>query len=1094
MKSKFSFYIFFIFLISYSQEKEIDSLKTSEYEKIDFHEELNKFKDSIPKTIFPQILFEEFSKLSSDVIIENTESMNKLYQLSKSNIKINNNNNRINTKGSISRGIILGNNQNSVLKSELDLQISGELNENIKIKASIQDSNIPLQNNGYSQQIDEFDQIFIQIYSDEWSVRGGDIDINQNLTFFGNFDKRIQGLTLKTEINDSFSAEVAGALVKGKYKKSEILTQNGNQGPYKLVGQNGELYVLIVSGSESVFVNGKKIERGLDKDYTINYNAGEIIFNPTFPIMSDSRVVVEYQVSEKNYNSFIGFGKFQIKQNRVTHNISLYNENDVKNQPILQNISENQLEALSNAGDNDELMYVPSGTLTPYNENRILYKREIVNGVEIFIYSNNQDDELYDVIFTNVGNNEGNYVLLSNNAVENIYEYVEPINGESQGDFEPLVKLVAPEKLQLLIYNTEYESKKGSIINFELAASKKDENLFSSIGDSNNNGFASKLNYKSQYIINESKLKAFIDLNYIENTFQPIERIFDVEFNRDWDLNKTIIRNSDQLFSNIGLDLINKKIGTIKYGWENLKYYNHYNGIKNSISFNSNNIKNLRISSNTSFMESNQNQYSSNFTDSNNKIDISYENGWIELTYNNERKKSNGNTNLNTPDFGQQQYQIKKGFGNPEKSFVEVGYLNNNNDSIVDGNLAKVNSQNSFFIKSQLIKNKKSNLNIYVNKTNIKSFNQNSDEDFLNTKLIYNQKILKNIVDSNLYYETNSGNLPQQEFTYLEVEPGLGNYKWIDVNENNIQELEEFEIAIFEDEGKYIRVLLPNQIFIRTYQNKLNYSMRLNFLKWKNSNRGFERFISKISNQFQYSMDKKTNLNSNSEIEFNPFVVSENGLLAYNYSLKNTIYFNKAKQRYSLIFTYLENKSKNNFSFGSTSGSRIFSKLNFIHKIDDFYLIELIGNREKKINWSENFSDKNYNIEETNLNPKITYFYGENNRLNFFYKYSNMKNSIGNQEYLKQQNFGISIFLNQVNNRGFTSEFNYFKNKFNGQSNSIISYVMMNGLQKGENYTWSLKYQRKLSKLIDINFVYLGRKSNSIRTIHNGSIQLKAIF
>ena len=427
MKSKFSFYIFFIFLISYSQEKEIDSLKTSEYEKIDFHEELNKFKDSVPKTIFPQILFEEFSKLSSDLIIENTESMNKLYQLSKSNININNNNNRINTRGSISRGLILGNNQNSVLKSELDLQISGELNKNIKIKASIQDSNIPLQNNGYSQQIDEFDQIFIQIYSDEWSVRGGDIDINQNLTFFGNFEKRIQGLTLKTEINDNFSAEVAGALVKGKYKKSEILTQNGNQGPYKLIGQNGELYVLIVSGSESVFVNGKKIERGLDKDYTINYNAGEIIFNPTFPIMSDSRVVVEYQVSEKNYNSFIGFGKFQLKQNRVTHNISLYNENDVKNQPILQNISENQLEALSNAGDNDALMYVPSSTLTPYNENRILYKKEIVNGVEIFIYSNNQDDELYDVIFTNVGNNEGNYVLLSNNAVENIYEYVEPL-------------------------------------------------------------------------------------------------------------------------------------------------------------------------------------------------------------------------------------------------------------------------------------------------------------------------------------------------------------------------------------------------------------------------------------------------------------------------------------------------------------------------------------------------------------------------------------------------------------------------------------------------------------------------------------------
>ena len=43
--------------------------------------------------------------------------------------------------------------------------------------------------------------------------------------------------------------------------------------------------------------------------------------------------------------------------------------------------------------------------------------------------------------------------------------------------------------------------------------------------------------------------------------------------------------------------------------------------------------------------------------------------------------------------------------------------------------------------------------------------------------------------------------------------------------------------------------------------------------------------------------------------------------------------------------------------------------------------------------------------------------------------------------------------------------------EFNGDINSVISYIMMNGLQKGENYTWSFKLQRKLSKLLDINFV-----------------------
>ena len=493
-------------------------------------------------------------------------------------------------------------------------------------------------------------------------------------------------------------------------------------------------------------------------------------------------------------------------------------------------------------------------------------------------------------------------------------------------------------------------------------------------------------------------------------------------------------------------------------------------------------------------MKSDQNDYSSDFINSNNKIEFHHKIGWAEITYNYERKKSNGAQNLYNPDFGQEGYEFKKGFGKKDKSFIEIGYLKRSNDSIYNGNLNTVNSYDSYFINSQIINDKKTKFNLYINQNNLRLINENRNEDFLNTKLIYNQKFFKSFADSNLFFETNSGNLPQQEFTFLEVEPGLGNYKWIDINNNGIQELEEFEIAVFEDEGRYIRVLLPNQIFIRTYQNKLNYSLKINFLKWKNSEYKFNRFLSKISNQFQYSLDKKTNLNLNPEIELNPFEIDENSLLAYNYSLKNVFYFNKAQQKYSLIFTYLENKSKNNFSFGSTRNSNTLKKINLIHKINDLYLFEVIGNDQIKTNWSENFQDKNYDIKDYSINPKLTYFSGENNRINFIYKLSNISNLIGNQESLKQQNFGISLFLNQKEKRGFISEFNYYKNEFNGELNSVISYVMMNGLQGGENYTWSFKFQRKLSKLLDINFIYLGRKSNSIRTIHNGSIQLKAIF
>lgn len=1081
---------------SYGASTSQDTITTNKTLLINFKNELKKFKDSINEIRYPLVFSKEYSKLNSEVIIENTDNLDKLYKLSRSNLEpINNRNYQIETYGSISRGITVGNNQNSVLNSELDLQISGDLSENVSIKASIQDSNIPLQNNGYSQQIDEFDQIFIEIASDNWRIRGGDIDLIQNETLFGNFEKRIQGLAINAKIDNSIYAEAAGAIVKGKYKKTQIAPQNGNQGPYKLIGQNGELFVLIVSDSESVFVNGKKLERGIDKDYVINYNAGEVIFNSTFPIMADMRIQVDYQVNEKNFNSFIGYTNFQIKNNNFTHYVSFYNENDIKDQPLLQNISSDQIEVLSNAGDNVDLMNVPTGVLATFSENRILYRKEILNNEYIYVYSNNEEDELYDVNFSNVGNNQGDYVLVANNAIDNIFEYVPRINGEKQGNFDPIVKLIAPEKLQMLVYKSTYEAENNSRLNVELATSKKDENLFSKIDDSNNEGFASRVSYENEFKKNDYTLNALFNVNYLDNNFQPIQRIYNTEFNRDWDLNEVELRNYNQLFTDTRLELANKRIGRITYKFESLRYDDFYRGSKNSISISTIEDKKLVFNSTTSIMNSRQQDYVSDFITTNNILNFKYEGGWATLVYNLERKKSDIPViNILNPDFGQEIYELKKGFGKKQKSFIELGYVRKKNDSILNNSLQNFSTYNSYFLNSQLLNKRKTKLNIFINKNEVISNNNAEKENFLNTRIIYNQRIFKDVIDSNLFFETNSGNLPQQEYTFLEVEPGLGNYTWIDINDNNIQELEEFEIAVFEDEGRYIRVLLPNQIFIKTYQNKFNYSLKLNFLNWKNSNNNFRKFISKFSNQFQYSVDKKTNLDINPEIEINPFQIDENGLLAYNYSLKNVFYFNKAKQNYSFVFTYSDNRSKNDFSFGSTRNSNNLKKLNFIHQLDDLFLFEIMGNKNKKSSWSENYEDKNFKLDEYTISPKLTYLTAENNRIDFKYKTFSSTNSIGNNESLKQQNFGISLFLNEKERRGLVSEFNYYKNQFKGSSNSVISYVMMNGLQDGENYTWSFRLQRKLSKLLDINFVYLGRKGENNRTIHNGSVQLKAIF
>jgi hypothetical protein len=106
-------------------------------------------------------------------------------------------------------------------------------------------------------------------------------------------------------------------------------------------------------------------------------------------------------------------------------------------------------------------------------------------------------------------------------------------------------------------------------------------------------------------------------------------------------------------------------------------------------------------------------------------------------------------------------------------------------------------------------------------------------------------------------YETSSGTIAQQEFTYVEVEPGLGVYTWIDYNGNGIQELEEFEVAPFPDQARFIRVFLPNQIFVPTHQNKFSQSVTLNPLQWQNE-KGFKKFLSFFYNQTSFLVDRKS--------------------------------------------------------------------------------------------------------------------------------------------------------------------------------------------------------------------------------------------
>ncbi|MBP8725290.1 MAG: hypothetical protein KBH75_04715, partial [Saprospiraceae bacterium] len=79
--------------------------------------------------------------------------------------------------GSFSRGLSTGNNQSLVLHSKLNIQLAGDLGEGIRISGALSDDQIPIQPDGNTRQIQEFDRLFLKLTAKGQSLTAGDFSI-----------------------------------------------------------------------------------------------------------------------------------------------------------------------------------------------------------------------------------------------------------------------------------------------------------------------------------------------------------------------------------------------------------------------------------------------------------------------------------------------------------------------------------------------------------------------------------------------------------------------------------------------------------------------------------------------------------------------------------------------------------------------------------------------------------------------------------------------------------------------------------------------------------------------------------------------------
>ena len=93
----------------------------------------------------------------------------------------------------------------------------------------------------------------------------GDYWLSKPQGYFLNYRKRGQGLNTEF-VNKTKKGEwkngISAGLSKGKYARQVVQGVEGNQGPYRMRGNENEPFIIMLSGTEKVYIDGRLLQRG----------------------------------------------------------------------------------------------------------------------------------------------------------------------------------------------------------------------------------------------------------------------------------------------------------------------------------------------------------------------------------------------------------------------------------------------------------------------------------------------------------------------------------------------------------------------------------------------------------------------------------------------------------------------------------------------------------------------------------------------------------------------------------------------------------------------------------------------------------------
>lgn len=1021
--------------------------------------------------------------------------------------------NNLTKSGSLTRGVSFGNVQNLFVNSSLNLQMEGQLTDGLNIRASISDQNVPFQPEGNTQQLQDFDNVLIELYNDHLSLEAGDVVLRQRESEFLRYRKNVQGLLftsdyqLKNEWKASTQAGIS--IAKGKFASIQLPVLEGVSGPYKIQGPQNERFVIIMANSEKAFLDGKPLKRGFNYDYIIDYNQGEITFTSNVIITQYSRIRIDFEYAERNFSRSILTSSHQQQKGAVSFYLNYYQEKDSPNRPLFFEWSEQDKRLLSKAGNDLTAAVVPRIDSVLYDPNRILYKKETwanADGKEevYYEYSSDPSDALYAISFVQVGAGKGSYRRKKQLANGSVYEYVPAVNGMLQGDYSFYSALPAPNKKQMITLGTKVKLNSFEQIYAEIAFSDTDVNLFSDSSRKENKGLALKAGVSSHRKLTGLKgyhVNSLAEVEYNSSTFSFIDRFRSIEFDRDWNLShEEVSVDAAEQFVTAQIEVAKNPENSASYGLKVRNKHNVRSGAQQNLSLSQELGPRLILVNDAFLLKSDTQDLKSSWIRYN--ASLRYRSKIFVPGYSFQLDKHRTNevgadsVISSAINFFEHQFFVRT---NDTLSYSFFGNASWREDKFpTEGKMVPFTKA---FTTSYGM-NKRFGLHELKGSFTFRELTHLSKKGNKETTLLGRLDYLSSLFDTNLRneisYAIGNGRELRREYIYLPVPTGDGTHTWRDDNGDNIQQLNEFYLAVNPEEKNFIKIFVPTDDYVLAYTSLLNYRMNAKFPdRWRDQ-KGLKFVLQKFSNNTMWNVEKKVS-SSDFFTRVSPFLryIADEDLVAVRQTLRSTLFYNRSSPRHGVDVSFYSAQRKQLLSEGFEDLVQKDWKMTTRFNWEQKFNLKFLLHQGRRQSASDFLANRNYLVALYSLGPEITwqpstYFRSSGN---FTYTSKrNLTNAEINEKAFHNQ-FGLDLRYAKAIKTTINAHLNYTNISYNGETHSPTGYEMLQALTLGGNLIWRVNWVRKIGEGLQFNLTYEGRDSEGLeRLIHTGRMQVSALF